>query len=405
MSRRRINVAIGIALITLGIGLGSTPAGGQTSEPAILALRLEGVVDDFAADYLSEGVKDAEAEGRPAVVVEIDTPGGLGSSMNMGASTPIGLDGGDLSNKVRNDASAQARSLAEHYGRDPDTAASFVEDAASLTAEEALQADVIDLIASSREELLSTLDGETVMLGTGDDVTLATAGVPVEERSIGGFVGFLHGLLDPSLAFLFFWLGLILLVLELLVPGHIFSGTIGTILLLLSLWSFGLLPVRWIGVALLLVSVACFVVELKAPGLGIWGAAGVVTLLLGGWFLYDRTGGVSVSPWVLILTAVLAAGFFGLVVAKVLRMRFMPVTQGPDAIVGKEGVVLARGVDQRGGLVRVAAEEWQAVSPTGLIPDGTPIRVTRLDGLVLTVEPVRSEHDGAGATAPATEGG
>jgi membrane-bound serine protease (ClpP class) len=447
---RRPSATIGAALMLAGVLLSAHPGTAQSDRPEILALRLEGVVDGFAADYLQEGVEDAEAEGRPAVLVEIDTPGGLGSAMdqiigaflaaevpvicyvepagaraasagalimlscpvaamapatNIGASTPIGLDGGDLSNKVTNDAAAQARALAERYGRDPDTAASYVTEAASLTAEEALEANVIDLIAESRDELLATLDGQTVMLGTGQDVTLALDGVPVEERGIGGFVGFLHGLFDPSLAFLFFWLGLILLVLELLIPGHVFSGTIGFILLAISLWSFGLLPVRWVGLVLIVISVVAFVIELKAPGIGIWGAIGIITLLLGGWFLYDRTGGVTVSPWALGLTAALVAGFFGLVVAKVLRMRHMPVTQGPESIVGKEGVVLARGVDEHGGLVRVAAEEWQAVSPSGLITHGTPVRVTRLDGLMLTVEPLDHEHEAAGAPAAATEGG
>ena len=91
---------------------------------------------------------------------------------------------------------------------------------------------------------------------------------------------------------------------ELLIPGHVFSGTIGFILLAISLWAFGVLPVRWIGIVLLLVSVVCFIIELKAPGLGIWGAAGLVALLLGGWFLYDRAGGVTVSPWVLLITEI-----------------------------------------------------------------------------------------------------
>ncbi|MEX0983563.1 MAG: NfeD family protein [Actinomycetota bacterium] len=447
MSIRRLTRLLAVSLVILG--LGASAAGAQAAPGAILALRLEGVVDGFVADYLEEGVADAEAEGLAAVLVEIDTPGGLGSAMdqiseaflnatvpvicyvapsgaraasagaiillscpvaamapgtNVGASTPIGLDGGDLSNKIRNDAAAMVRSLAQRYGRDADTAERFVTEAASLTADEALEAGVIDLIANSRGELLATLHGATVMLGTGEDATLALGG-PVQERTIGGFVGFLHGLFNPSLAFLFFWLGLVLLILELLIPGHVFSGTVGTVLLAISLWSFGLLPVRWVGLVLLVISVVAFVIELKAPGIGISGGIGIVTMLLGGWFLYDRTGGVTVSPVALVATAALTAGFFGFVVVKVMSVAKMPLAQGPDAIIGQVGVALARGVDERGGLVRVAAEEWNAVSPTELIPGGATVRVTRLDGLVLTVERHGPEHEQAGAPAAAAEGG
>jgi len=442
----RPRVLAGLTLIALALPI---HASAQQEDPAILALRLEGVVDGFVADYIAEGVADATAGNRPAVLIEIDTPGGLGSAMdeisetilnasvpvlcfvapsgaraasagaiillscpvaamapgtNVGASTPIGLDGGDLAKKIANDAAARARALAETYGRDVETAESFVTEAASLSAQEAFEAGVIDLIAATREELLSTLHGTTVMLGTGQDARLELDG-PIEERGIGGFVGFLHGLFDPSLAFLFFWLGLILLVLELLIPGHVFSGTVGAVLMLISLWSFGMLPVRWIGIALLLISIVAFVIEIKAPGLGVWGGVGVITLLLGGWFLYDRTGGVAVSPWVLIATAGMAAAFFGLVVAKAIEMGRMPPAQGPDAIIGTEGVALAAGVDARGGLVRVKAEEWRAVTRSGLIPAGARVRVTGLDGLVLTVEAMDREHEAAGASSPAPEGG
>jgi len=437
------------AAFTVVMGLPMMAATAQPADPPILALTIDGVIDNFVADYVAEGVADAEADGSPAVLIEIDTPGGLGSAMdeisatllsarvpvigyvapsgaraasagaivllscpvaamapatNVGAATPIGLEGGDLARKVTNDAAAQARALAERFGRDPEVAAAFVTEGASLSAEEALAAGVIDLIADSRDQLLATLDGTTVMLGTGEEVTLDLDG-PVVERGIGGFVGFLHGLFDPSLAFLFFWLGLLLLILELLIPGHVFSGTIGTILLGISLWSFGLLPVRWIGIVLIVISIVAFVIEIKTPGLGIWGAMGVIALLLGGWFLYDRAGGVSVSPFVLAATAGVAALFFGVVVAKAIAIGRMPPAQGPETIIGKDGVAIGEGVGPAGGLVRVAAEEWQAVSTAGPILAGGLVRVRSIDGFVLTVEPIDPEHEVAGTSRPASEGG
>ena len=186
-------------------------------------------------------------------------------------------------------------------------------------------------------------------------------------------------------------------------PGHVFSGTIGTILLLTAIASFGLLPVRLIGIALLVASVVFFVIELKVPGLGIWSAAGIASLVLGGLFLFDPSGGVRVSLLAIIPVAAFMALFFGFVVAKALAMRHLPPAQGPEAVVGKEGVVLSGGLDPE-GVVRVAAEEWKARSASGSIPEGSKIRVTRLDGLVLTVEPLQPEHAPTGGALPARGG-
>jgi membrane-bound serine protease (ClpP class) len=444
-----------IACFVLGAGLIAASilaatAHAQEAQPQVVVLQLDGVVDNFVADYLTGAIGRASDAGAAAVIVEIDTPGGLDSSMreitqgilnaevpvacyvspsgaraasagafilescpvaamapgtNVGAATPIGLSGGDLASKISNDASAYMRTLTQAYGRNADVTETFVTDAVSISAEEALSDHVIDLIAGTRDDLLADLDGDTVQLGNGTEVVVTTANASIDEEGIGGFVGFLHALFDPSLAFLFFWLGLALIVLELIVPGHIFSGTLGTILFLISLWSFGLLPVRLIGIVLLVVSVVAFVLELKAPGLGIWGAIGLGTLLLGGWFLYDRAGGVEVSPWVLVAVAGFVALFFGFVVAKAMRLRDLPAAATAQAIVGGEGVAIGGGVDRRGGIVRVNAEEWRAVTPGGAIAPGQKVQVTRLDGLVLTVEPLPIEHVPASDASPAEEGG
>lgn len=438
----------GLAMIAFG--LSAQAAGAQASEAPVVRLELIGPVDPLVADYLEGSIAHAEEEGAGAVLIVIDTPGGLDSSMrqiteailnaqvpvityvapagaraasagafillsapiaamapgtNVGAATPVGLSGGDLSDKIANDAAGYMRSIAETYDRNVEVAESFVTDAESISAEEALDQGVIDLLAGTEEELLAEVDGTTVTLGTGATAVVETSG-PVVDDPMGAFVGFLHSLFDPNIAFLFFWLGLALIVLELLVPGHIFSGTIGTILLITALLSFGLLPVRWIGIALLIFSVVAFVIELNAPGLGVWGIVGTVALVLGGWFLYDRSSGAEVSPWLLITVAALVAGFFGFVVAKVLKMRHLPPAQGVEALVGQHGSAVGSGVDERGGIVRVAAEEWRAIAPGGLIPAGGEIRVTGLDGLVLTVEPLDEEHVPAGGNAaPDEEGG
>ena len=444
IERSRIGrTVVGVALVMLSLATG---ARAQSAEGPVVRLTLEGVVDPFVADYLTREIRGAEDAA--AILLVIDTPGGLDSSMreiikaikgsarpvicyvgpqgaraasagafillachvaamapatNVGASTPVGLGGVTLARKIEEDAAATIRGLAQERGRNGDLAETFVTEARSITAPEALAGGVIDLIAPTERSLLEQVDGRDVPLADETSVTLRTASSAIEERPMTPGVGFLHSLFDPNLAFIFFWLGLALIVLELIVPGHVFSGTVGTILLLLSIVSFGLLPVRLIGIALLVASIVFFVIELKVPGLGIWSIGGIVALVLGGLLLFDPAGGVRVSPFAIAPVAAFMALFFGFVVAKALAMRHLPPAQGPQAIVGREGVVLGNGLDPE-GVVRVAAEEWKATTGAGPIPPGSRIRVTRLDGLVLTVEPLESEHVPTGGVAPAQGG-
>jgi membrane-bound serine protease (ClpP class) len=440
---RSARTLVGAMLVVAGL---ASMASAQPARTSVVHLSLEGVVDPFVADYLRNGIEGAgEAS---AVLLTIDTPGGLDSSMreiikaiqsskvpvlcyvspegaraasagafiliscpvaamapatNVGASTPVGIGGVTLARKIEEDAAATIRSLAEQRGRNAELASRFVTESKSITSQEALDGNIIDLIASSEQELLTRADGMSVQVADGARVTVQTAGASIREVDMTPGVAFFHSLFDPNLAFIFFWLGLALIVIELIVPGHIFSGTVGTILLLTSIVSFGLLPVRLIGIVLLVASVVFFVVELKVPGLGIWSAAGVVSLVLGGLFLFNPAGGVRVSPFAITPVAVVMALFFGFVVSKALAMRHMPPPLGAHEVVGREGVVLAGGLDPE-GVVRVAAEEWKAIAPAGSVLPGTKVRVTKLDGLVLTVEPLEQEHAPTGGAAPAQGG-
>lgn len=445
-------IRVAATMLILGcLGIAAS-AGVASAQPApdetVVRLQLTGVVDPFVADYLERGIADAAAAGDAAVLIQIDTPGGLDSSMrqiteailaadipvigyvapsgaraasagafvlmatpiaamapgtNVGAATPVGIDGATGSDKAVQDAAAYMRSLAEHRGRNADVAASFVTDAVSISAEQALDDGVIELIAASDAQLLEDVDGRPVEVD-GTTVTLHTAGATIVDEDLGGFVGFLHGLLDPNLAFIFFWVGLALIVLEVLVPGHIFSGTIGTILLLLAVVSFGFLPVRILGVALLVGAAVAFIVEASQPGLGVWGALGMVFLVLGGWFLYDRADGAGVSWWVIASVAVVIGLFFGLVVAKARKLRDLPPPLGPEAIVGQEGIALGTGLDPT-GVVRINAEQWQAIAAGRRIPAGARIRATAIDGFTLTVEPIEPGATGATADASGTTRG
>ena len=440
---RSARTLVGAMLVVAGL---ASMASAQPAQTSVVHLSLEGVVDPFVADYLRNGIESAGDAA--AVLLTIDTPGGLESSMqeiikaieasrtpvicyvspegaraasagafilmacpvaamapatNVGASTPVGIGGVTLSRKIEEDAAATMRKLAEQRGRNAELASRFVTESKSITAQEALDGDIIDLIANSEQELLTRADGMSVQVADGATVAVQTEGASIRGVDMTPGVAFFHSLFDPNLAFIFFWLGLALIVIELIVPGHIFSGTVGTILLLTSIVSFGLLPVRLLGIALLVASVVFFVVELKVPGLGIWSVAGVVSLVLGGLFLFDPAGGVRVSPFAITPVAVVMTLFFGFVVSKAFALRHMPPPLGAHDVVGREGIVLRSGLDPE-GVVRVAAEEWRAVSPGGSISAGTKVRVTRLDGLVLTVEPLDHEHAPTGGAAPAQGG-
>lgn len=410
----------------------------------VVELPMEGVVDPFLADHIEDGLAAAEREGAAAILLTIDTPGGLDSSMrqivkailnsdvpviayvspegaraasagtfvvmaahvaamapatNVGAAHPVGLSGAIASEKATNDAAEYLVSLAERRGRDAGFAEAAVRDSVSISAEQALERGVIDLIASDIRSLLDEVDGTQVELAGGTTTTLQTSGATVEQDSMGAFFGFLHALFDPNLVFLFFWLGLALIALEFFVPGGV-SGTVGGLMLVTSLAALGMLPVQLIGVGLLVASVVFFILELVHPGLGVPTAAGIVSLILGGLFLFDSSvPGVSVSPFMIVPVALFAALFFGLVVQQAIRLRRRRVETRTDQIVGTQGVVV-RDLDPT-GIVLVASEEWTAESPSGPVRKGERVRVVALDGIRLKVEPAT---EGAPAV-PAPEGG
>lgn len=439
-------MAVGVLAVALG---GQTAAATTAPEPTILSIHLTGVVDPFIADTIRGGIKQANADGDAAVLLTIDTPGGLSTSMreiteailasavpvicyvgpagaraasagayillscpvaamapgtNVGASTPVGVTGGTESTKVVQDATATIRSLAETYGRNADLAATFVTESRSISAEAALKGHIVDRIEPTQTSLLTGVSGTDITLANGLTVTLGDLGTAaISERHLAPLVGVLHDLFDPNLAFIFFWLGLILVIIEVIVPGHIFSGTVGTVLLLIAVASFGFLPIRSIGVALLVASAIFLIVEVKTPTHGALTGVGLACLIAGGLLLYNGSGGVRVSPVVLIAVTAMVAGFFGFLLTKLLRMRHMPPALAPgQEMVGRVGVVLAGGLGPT-GVVRVASEEWNARA-SAPVPSGSKIKVTALDGLVLTVEPVPEEHGTAGGSPPAPEG-
>jgi membrane-bound serine protease (ClpP class) len=430
LGRTRRTLVITVVALS-ALALGAPQARGQELAGSVVQLKLDGVVDPFVADYIEENVATAQEQGALAVLITIDTPGGLDSAMrqitqailnsrvpvigyvspegaraasagtfillsthvaamapatNVGAAHPVGISGAVASEKAVNDAAEYIVSIAERHGRNAEWAESAVREAESISAEQALELGVIDLIAPDVPTLLADIDGMTVTVAGGQEVTLDLEGATVREVEPGLFVGILHALLDPNLAFVFFWLGLALIAIEFFVPGGV-AGTLGVIMFVLSLVTLGMLPVQLIGVVLLVASIVFFVLELMHPGVGLPAIAGVICVVLGGLLLFDTSvPGVAVSPLVIVPVAAFAAFFFLIVVRKAIALRKLKVSNRDEQMVGREGVVL-QDLDPT-GVVQVASEHWTASSVRGAPRKGERVRVVQMEGLRLKVEPV-----------------
>ncbi len=387
---RRIAAIVGATLV-LAVG----PALGARAQspvaPSVRVLELDGAVDPFIAGYLEKGIEGAASDGSAAVVIRIDTPGGLDSSMrrivkaitasrvpvlcwtgpagsraasagtfimygcplnamahgtNIGAAHPVGVSGAIERTKVTNDAAAFIQTLANTYDRNADWARKAVVDSASISAEAAFEMTpkkVTDLLASSIPDLLQQANGRTVLVNQADDpVELRTAGATLDEQSPGLGVSLLHGLIDPNLAFVFFYLGIILIIIEVLHPGVSVPGVLGTLLLVTSIVSFGILPVQLGGIVLLVASAVLYLLELKHPGIGLPAVGGTICLVLGGLLLFDPSASeVHVSRWLLVVVPALVVAFFAVVVQAALEARRQPPMIGVDMLYGEEGVALS----------------------------------------------------------------
>ena len=452
-------IVAALAPLTASVVWASPQTGGRGTHPypPVMGLELRGVVDPFVASYVESGIEAANrGTGTSAVLITMDTPGGLDSSMrqivqailrsdvpvicytgpsgaraasagtfimlacplnamapgtNIGAAHPVGVSGAIEQAKVTNDAAAFIESLAKRFNRNAEWAKRAVRESVSVSAEEAQRLNVVDLIAPSERALLDRANDEVITTGGGERVTVHAGGSAIHRRSLGLGAGLLHGLVNPNLAFLFFYLGLGLLIVELLHPGVSIPGVAGTLLLVTAFISFGLLPVQLGGIVLLVASAVFFLLELKHPGIGIPTAGGVACLILGGLLLFDPSvPGARVSPWLLGAVAAGAALFFGFLVRAALRARHLPVSSGLEGMVGEQGLALGD-LDPR-GLVRAQRETWSAESNAGPIPAGSAVRVVGLAGVRLIVSPAGAgaeerNRDGqvAGRLAAGSEGG
>jgi membrane-bound serine protease (ClpP class) len=409
------------------------PASAGSSQPRVLAVKFENDVNPVTQSYVTDEIDRANSGHYNAVVLLLDTPGGLGSSMekivkselaskvpvivyvspegsraasagvwigqaadilamapatNIGSSTPINVGGGDigkdLRRKVVNDAAASLRELAREHGRNVQWADAAVRKASNLGATEALQQNVIDLMAPTLPALLDKVDGQKTKP---KGLVLHTAGARIEHVDMSFWKKILDTLIDPNLIVLFMSIGTLGIIVELWNPGLIFPGTVGAISLIIGLFGLQVLPISAAGALLMLLAFAFFAAEAFVPTHGAITLAGAVCFVLGSLLLFEPAGDTyQVSlPAVLAIAGTLAA-MMALVAFKIVQVRRAPVVTGISELIGQVGVV--REALEPTGTVFVRGELWQARASADPIPVGAPVRIARIeDGLVLEVEP------------------
>ncbi|MDH3553534.1 MAG: nodulation protein NfeD, partial [Gammaproteobacteria bacterium] len=305
-------------------------------------------------------------------------------------ATPAGTD---LKRKVLNDALAEIRSLAERHGRNADWAEKAVRDAATLTAREALEQNVIEFVAATRAELLAQIDGHEVQVNS-ETITLATNNVVVEEYEPNWRIKILSAIANPEIVLLLGLIGIYGLMYEGWNPGAIVPGVVGVICLLLAAYALQVLPVNYAGLALIIVGLALMTAEAFAPSFGALGLGGIAAFVFGAIMMFDSgVPGFGISLVFVIGLAVVAALLIIWLVGFILKLRRRGAVSGRDSIIG--GVATAMADFSGEGNVWLEGEAWTARSTVPISKD-QQVRVTDMDGLVVVVEPI-AERDAGGA--------
>lgn len=446
-----------VFFMLLALILGSAVASAMATEGVrtVFLIDIDGPIGPATSDHVMRGLEDARAHGAPAVVLRIDTPGGLDTSMreivqailsspvpvigyvapngaraasagtyilyatplaamapatNLGAATPVHIGGLPLpdaategnadeardqtpphptmADKAVSDAVAYIRGLAQLHGRNAEWAEQAVTEAASLSAQEALVAGVIDLSAGDVDSLLVQADGRTVKV-MGADHVLRTADARVVVFAPDWRTEFLEVITNPTIAYILLLLGIYGIVFEFWNPGFTGPGVIGGICLLLALFALHLLPVNYTGLALIALGIAFMVAEAFMPSFGILGIGGIVAFVFGSVMLMETdVPGFGVSWPVIASVGGASATLFLVSIVLLARSRRRPVVSGAEEMIGLIGEVIEWSGQE--GRVRVHSENWRAQAAAPCAPSSR-VSVTGIKGLVLTVQPIQED--------------
>ena len=398
----------------------------------IYTIKIQGAIQPPVAGFVTESIAKAEKDGAETLIIQMDTPGGLDTSMreivkgimdasipvivhvypsgaraasagsiillashiaamapgtNVGAAHPVTIGkekiDKEMMTKVVKDAEAYVRSIAAQRGRNADLAAKFVKESASITANDALQKHIIDMVAENMDDLVAKADGKTVETKKGK-VTLKLKGKKVVEIEMPAKYRFLSYLSDPNVAYLLMMLGIYGILFEIYSPGAIFPGVVGGISIILALYAFQTIPISFAGAFLILLGVLFFILELKVISHGVLGIAGIVSIIIGSVMLIDVPKSVLAISWKSIITvAVLSGIFFFGVLSYAIKAQLSKVKTGKEGLVGETGV--ARTDVSAEGKVFLHGELWNAKSEQP-IGKGEKIVVTGVEGFELIVK-------------------
>jgi len=428
---RRLILLLTVLLLAISL---ATSAQAQT--PRIDVITIKGTINPVLVDYVERGIKQAEDDGARALIIRLDTPGGLDKAMRdivqlivnsrvpvvvyispagaraasagvfitiaahvavmapntaIGAAHPVSIGeqgeqamSATMEEKVVNDAAALIRSLAEAHGRNMEWAEKAVRESVSATEQEALELNVIDMVAPDLDTLVAQLDGRQVTLLYNQQVTLQTRGAVINDVPMRTIEKFLYAIADPNIAYLLLSVATLGIMAEIFNPGLIFPGIVGGISLLMAFYSLGVLPVNYTGILLILLAIGLFIGEVLSTSFGLFTAGGVVSLVAGSLILFKGASPVfRIDPWLIAAVTIIITGALTFIVHRAVVAHRRQAKTGREELIGKTAKVKVALNPE--GTVFFKGEHWTAISESGEVKPGEEVVIKRIDGLTLYV--------------------
>jgi membrane-bound serine protease (ClpP class) len=427
-------IFLGIVLVLLAL---SFSAGLQAQSPHVDVITIKGTINPVLVDYVKRGIEQAEDNNAQALIIQLDTPGGLDSAMRdiiqlivnahlpvvvyvapagaraasagvfitmsahiaamapntaIGAAHPVSM-GGDQTQtqptsaeeeKVLNDAAAFIRSLAQSRGRNMDWAEKAVRESVSASDTEALDLNVIDMIAPDLETLVTQLDGKQATLLNNQTLTLQTKNAVINEIPMKTVEKFLYTIADPNIAYILMSIATLGIMAEIFNPGLIFPGIVGGICLLLSFYSLGVLPVNYAGILFIVLAFGLFIGEVLTTSFGLFTAGGIISLVMGSLILFQGAPPLfRVNPWLIAIVTIIMGGGITFILWRAVLIHRKQATTGREELIGKTALVKEALNPQ--GTVFFKGERWTAISESGEVKVGEEVIINRVDSLTLYV--------------------
>jgi membrane-bound serine protease (ClpP class) len=429
---RRMVLAVTLILLAL-----SFVSGIQAQANHVDVLTIQGTINPVLVDYVKRGINQAEDDNAQALIIQLDTPGGLDTAMRdiiklivnsrvpvvvyvspagaraasagvyitisahvaamapntaIGAAHPVQLSNegevqtsSTMDEKILNDAAAYMRSLAAARGRNTDWAEQAVRESVSATEQEALDLKVIDMIAPDLPALVAGLDGRQVTMLNNQIITLHTQGAAIDYVPMRTMEKFLYTIADPNIAYILMSVAMLGIIAEIFNPGLIFPGIIGGICLLMAFYSLGVLPVNYAGVLFIILAFGLFIGEVLTTSFGLFTAGGVVSLVIGSLILFQGAPPLfRVDPWLIAAVTIIISGGLAFIIHRAIRIHRKQATTGREGLLGKTAVVKV--ALNPSGTVFYKGERWSAVSESGEVKAGEEVIIDHMDGLTLYVK-------------------